>query len=100
MKSKLIKLECKNLIECDNPNCDYVIPNPTKDPNAEIIQFINVPCPQCGVNLLTQKDYLFNLETMKKVNWVNKWFGWLGSKPSDKDKTILTIKQHNRIKIK
>lgn len=61
-------------IKCDTPHCNY---------RDDTIQFedypnwINKPCPICGRNLLTQKEYeqclrLFAIE--KKVNkFMHKW---------------------------
>jgi hypothetical protein len=74
---KLIDLYQENLIICDNPKCDYLIPNPTGDPNAECKQYINMPCPKCGDNLLTEQDYVQSNNFMRKINFINKWFGWL-----------------------
>ena len=41
-------------IQCDNKNCDYeddtVVVQDYKD-------WLNKPCPCCGANLLTEKDY-------------------------------------------
>jgi len=77
-KMKIFEIEQETLIECDNPKCDYNIPNETKDPNVETKQYINMPCPKCGENLLTQKDYDLAASFMRVVNWMNKYFGWLG----------------------
>lgn len=41
-------------IQCDNPNCDYVDYNVSVDQYPE---YVNRPCPKCGVNLLTEQDY-------------------------------------------
>lgn len=74
---KLIEISQENLIECDNVECDYVIVNTTKDPNTCTKEYINKPCPECGTNLLTEKDYLDSLKIMKVIRRLNKWFSWL-----------------------
>jgi|WetSurMetagenome_2_1015567.scaffolds.fasta_scaffold453743_2 hypothetical protein len=77
MKRKLIEINQEYLIVCDNENCDFKIKNPTGDPNFDSSIYINMACPQCGDNLLTEKDHLIFLQFMKGVNWVNKYFSWL-----------------------
>lgn len=41
-------------IKCDNPKCDYHNDNVEF---REYEQWLNKPCPKCGANLLTQKDF-------------------------------------------
>lgn len=97
---KLIEIEQENLIECDNKNCDYVIKNPTKDPNESIKHYINIPCPKCGDNLLTEKDYLDSERFMRILNWMNKWFSWVTIFIPRKYETKSSAKIHNGITIK
>lgn len=43
-------------IKCDNPKCSY------RDNSVEFDDYpnwVNKPCPLCGCNLLTEKDYKF-----------------------------------------
>jgi ssDNA-binding Zn-finger/Zn-ribbon topoisomerase 1 len=55
-------------LQCDNPKCDYT--------NTDIAfedykDWIDVPCPECGENLLTEGDYgraLALRETIKMIN--------------------------------
>lgn len=77
MKRKLIEIYQENLIQCDNPNCDFKIKNPTGDPNEDSSMYLNVACPLCGDNLLTERDNMIYQSFMKKVNWINKWFSWV-----------------------
>ena len=86
---KLIEMNQEFLIVCDNKNCDFKIPNETGDPNINIKQYLNTPCPKCGENLLTEKDYLNSLKLLKTINWINKWFSWV---------TIFTFKRENPTK--
>jgi uncharacterized C2H2 Zn-finger protein len=76
-KMKIIETYQEDLIVCDNQHCDFKIINETGDINTETKQYINIPCPKCGENLLTQKDYDDFEKLRKTINWVNKWFGWL-----------------------
>lgn len=40
-------------IKCDNPTCDFT--DKTK-PDELLAEWLNVSCPKCGENLLTQED--------------------------------------------
>jgi hypothetical protein len=77
MARKLIEMHQQYLIVCDNPACDHKIENPTGDPNEDISMFVNSPCPLCGKNLLTEKDYKDSLKVLRVINWLNKWFSWV-----------------------
>ncbi len=97
---KLIEMKMDNLIECDNPKCDFTIPNPTGDPNAYTDMYINMPCPQCGQNLLTEEDDRQFKAIMRTVNRINRWFGWIAYLiPRKKEKKGGFIKVHDGIKI-
>lgn len=97
---KLIETSIKDLIVCDNPNCDFTIPSKTGDANEDIKRYVNVPCPKCGQNLLTEKDYLNSQKVMNIVNFINKYFSWLTifSFRNSKKQTIL-VHAYNGIKI-
>lgn len=41
-------------IKCDNPDCDY---NDMTVRVENYDKWLNKPCPKCGENLLTEKDY-------------------------------------------
>lgn len=50
-------------IKCDNPDCDYeeVVECKCRNANKVIEKYkkwINKPCPKCGQNLLTLRDYI------------------------------------------
>lgn len=73
-------------IKCDNPVCNY-----THYVDDKISDYLNVPCPECGQNLLTTRDFDAHLKFVKLVTWINKWFGWLTifiHKPHYKDVSI------------
>lgn len=105
MKRKVIILSQENSIECDNKDCDYHIKH-SDYVEKNILFFVNKPCPKCGENLLTTKDYIDHLKLMRAVNWINKWFSWtmylMSKKAYQKrvDKAIAVgVKVHNGIKI-
>ena len=55
-------------LKCDTPTCDW------KDETLAISDWpnwINVPCPKCGGNLLTQEDYDNVMTLMETVKFVN-----------------------------
>lgn len=52
-------------LKCDNPSCDFV------DISIVIEDYdnwLNVPCPKCGTNLLTKED----LDAVKKIIALSK----------------------------
>lgn len=99
-KRKLIEVYQPNLIVCDNKTCDFKIQNPTGDINEDISSYINIPCPECGQNLLTEEDYLLAMKVQKKINWLNKWFSWvLLVIPKKKLSQNVSMHIHNGIKI-
>ena len=51
-------------IKCDNKACDY------KDDSVryeDYKEYVNKPCPKCGHNLLTKKDYFITKFLVKLV---------------------------------
>lgn len=76
-KRPIIEVKQKYNVVCDNPDCDYVVVNESGDPNQGVDAYLNVPCPECGEILLTDRDYSDYKNLMKVVNWINKWFIWL-----------------------
>lgn len=97
---KIIELSNDYLIVCDNPKCDYKVENPTKDAHVNISGFVNMACPKCGENLLTEKDYYDSLNRLKLISKINKWFGWLAIFPFLKPKkTAASVHVYNGIKI-
>ncbi|SER27903.1 hypothetical protein SAMN05216548_11476 [Faunimonas pinastri] len=59
---------------CDNSGCGYVAPHQKFGPHL-----IGTPCPECGSDLLTREDYNAAARMMRVVDWINRWFGWLGN---------------------
>jgi hypothetical protein len=100
MKRKLIEVHQEFLIVCDNKQCDYKIENLTGDPNQETFKYVNMPCPQCGDNLLTIEDYMQSKKVMRIVNWLNKWFSWLvWFSPLNATKKKVKVHVHSGVKI-
>lgn len=101
MKRKLIEINQQYLVVCDNSACDYKVPNPTGDPNEDISMYLNVPCPKCSENLLTEQDYLQSMKFMKGLNFLNKWFSWIMFfVPKNAKAKESTVQFHNGINIK
>lgn len=48
-------------LKCDNPKCDWTDKTITLDNYKD---WLNVPCPKCGENVLTEEDYT-NSEIMR-----------------------------------
>ena len=42
-----------------------------------MLDWLNVPCPKCGENLLTYDDYRAWEQTKKNLEMVDFLFGWL-----------------------
>ena len=97
---KLIETSRENLIVCDNKKCNYKIPY-SEEGEKECFKYVDQPCPCCGDNLLTVKDYIMDLKVTKTIKWINKWFSWLTlfdfSKNSKKQN--VTIHVHEGINI-
>jgi len=58
---------------CDE--CEYRLPEPLPFTS----ELIGYRCPQCSANMLTERDYRDTLRIFRVVDWINKWFGFLGT---------------------
>lgn len=94
---KLIEIKQENLIICDNPECDFVVPNETQDPFADTSEYINVACPKCGRNLLTEEDQKSHDAMLRIVRWMNKWFSWITIFLPSKKRKEMFFHAHNGI---
>jgi len=54
-------------IKCDSPACDYADMEIDFDPEY----FLNRPCPECGLNLFTEKDLKAMLRIFKIAKFLN-----------------------------
>jgi hypothetical protein len=89
---KLIHFEDKrSCLCCDNPQCNYEAP-PGKYTWGR--HLIGTPCPQCGESLLTPRDYRDSARMIWTINWINRWFGWLGTE-YPKDGYDVSIRHHD-----
>lgn len=100
MKRKLIESTQPYLIVCDNPQCDYKIDNPTGQFDSDVSIYLNMPCPECGENLLTQEDYVNSLKMIKVVKFLNRWFSWITYLIPNSKKKEVQVKCHDGIHIK
>ncbi len=105
---KLIDLKTSNeaAITCDNKDCEFEIKassikdyNP-QNPINSIRLFININCPCCGENLLTEHDFNLALKFYIWINWLNRWFSWLTIFfKEDKNAVEKKVSLHKEIKI-
>jgi len=104
---KLIDLKTSNeaAIKCDNLNCNFEVKasllknyNP-EYPIESIRPYINVACPKCGENLLTEHDFLLALNFYKTVLFLNKYFSWLTIFFKEKNIVEKKVNFHEKIKI-
>jgi len=98
MRKLITRLEDKYVVVCDNPSCNFEVKY--KEYDLEITDFINTACPNCGENLLTEKDYLDYIRLMKMVDWINKWFSWITIFHSKNNTSKASVKVHNGLHIK
>lgn len=100
-KRKFIEMHSPDLIVCDNQSCDFKVPSKTGDPNEDISMYLNVGCPKCGENLLTERDHNNHLKLMKVINWLNKWFSWTKyfSSPIPEPEVTVWVHSHKGINV-
>ena len=104
---KLIDLKTSNeaAITCDNKDCDLEIKATSikgydpQYPISSIRPFINVGCPCCGENLLTEHDFNLALKFYTSVNWLNRWFSWITIFIKEKNMVEKKVSFHKEIKI-
>lgn len=83
MTRKLIHFDPNDAgyLHCDA--CHYDLPDKLEwGPHL-----LGYPCPKCCANMLTEKDYHNTDKLLAAVEWINKWFGWLGPEHSELNKT-------------
>lgn len=99
MKNLLIEVNQEDLVVCDNPKCDFHVPC-TEENKHELSYYVNIPCPKCGENLLTEQDYLQAVKLEKVIDLLNKYFSWLNYIFFWQKKTTTNVHVHNGINIK
>jgi len=95
---KLIETNQSVLIKCDNEKCSYSIPY-SNERVKYLVLFVNMPCPKCGENLLTEQDYVTYRNITKYVNFINKWFSWITIFYSKKNREPLMVHVHDGVNI-
>ena len=98
-KRNIIEIdELENGIVCDNEVCDYVIPK--SEMILPLESYVNKPCPKCGENLLTEKDYKLSINFKKIVNIINFLFSWMTifKSPEKDNYTYRKASFHDKIK--
>ena len=97
---KLIEINQEHIIECDNPECDYAVANPSGDPNVDLTEYLNQECPKCGDNLLTEEDLRDYMIVLKLINRLNWWFSWVTIfRRKNKKREEVSLKVHDGIKM-
>lgn len=66
----LMRLEISGL-KCDDYFCSYYNPDIKFE---EYSKYVNAECPRCGANLLTEEAHQDAINTMKKIERINKFF--------------------------
>ena len=99
---KLIEKQDLGTIVCDNPECNVEF-NLEDSPSATIVDFIDMPCPECGQNLLTRQDYDIWRHVNAYVNFKNKWFSWItifmSKERYEKSQKTIKVHVHKGIKV-
>lgn len=81
-------------IKCDNPSCEFV------DMSVEFEDYkdwLNKPCPKCGSNLLTDRDYLVVKSLFKVTNALNKIWG---QREDDEEDVCVSVEMNGTDKVK
>ena len=99
---KLIEKQDFGKVVCDNPDCNFEFD--LKKHDIKLEAFIDYPCPFCGQNLLTQKDYDTWRALNIYINFINKWFSWTTIFMSKKrlaksDNSYLKVHVHNGVNV-
>jgi hypothetical protein len=81
-------------LHCDNPECKYVLPE-AQDWGKHLIGY---PCPKCGSDMLTERDYRDMEKMIKRIGWINKWFGPVFGRewnPKDPLNKMVSVRHHD-----
>jgi len=58
-------------IQCDNPDCDWKDPSVTLSSGSDLEKYLNMPCPKCGQNVLTEEDLKNHMTVLSAVKMIN-----------------------------
>ena len=67
--NEIVKIKQIGGIKCDNPSCDF---RDESVPVEDYKNWLNKPCPICGSNLLTKKDYKSVKRLLSTIKIINK----------------------------
>lgn len=91
-KRKLIHFDRSQAgkLHCDA--CGYDLPHV----QAFTPALVGTECPACLENMLTQEDYDKTDRMFRLLDWINKWFGWLGAtrEVAEEKGQTLSVKIH------
>lgn len=81
-------------LKCDEPNCDH-----HEDVETITEDMIGKPCPKCGANLLTQKDFLDRVGPLEFIKAFEELIEGLSDKLKIKANTSFDELQKMSIKV-
>ena len=87
------------LVVCDKPGCDFKVKNETGIPNDGIEKYLNMSCPLCGENLLTEDDYRRSVVFLGLIGLINRWFSWITVFYRHKKQSSVYVKIHDGITV-
>ena len=61
-------------IKCDAEGCGF---HDDSVQFSEYSNYVGMPCPKCGANLLTKEAHEQAAKFIKLATFVNKYFGWM-----------------------
>ena len=95
---KLIEKKEFSKVVCDNKECGFELG--IENSKIDLRAFIDMECPLCGENLLTQKDYDMAMKLNEHVDFINKWFSWLTLfSPKKGKESYIKVHVHNGVHI-
>jgi predicted RNA-binding Zn-ribbon protein involved in translation (DUF1610 family) len=87
---KLIHVDFREAGQLHCDSCGHDLP--FKQEFTESL--IGTPCPACGADMLTRDDYKKTLRLFAGINFINRWFGWLGSESPKAGDRQVAMKMH------
>lgn len=85
----LINHTQENVAEC---KCGFVVPS---EKGIAVKNLLGVPCPKCSTVLVTAEEYRSYIKTIKIINFINKWFGWLSIFKGREQKARITFRNND-----
>lgn len=92
---KLIHVDPSNVgkLHCDE--CGYDLPEAKSWDEFSSGSLTGYECPACGADMLTFLDWHSTMKMFRWIEWINKWFGWMGKEQPGKTAVAVSIKTHN-----